>query len=227
MDQPTIAASLTLPQGFKIILGVNDVICSEWISMLPPKSMIGFDLEADSIELNVQQTKAQLPTLLQFSTHTSCLLVPVSIGCNPPPSVLALLSSKTIMKACVALITDQPRLFKAGFIPSLPLKKPCNKMPYPHYANGWFDVGLFARNELSIPAPGVSISCRMGSNHGIVSLCAAFNLGTFTKDKEQQSKSIWKIPICEEQQHYAALDAWLALKIACVAINRFKEQRKS
>jgi hypothetical protein len=144
--------------------------------------------------------------------------------------VSAVLEDRRFLKAGVNLPSDTSVLFKAGLITGLitsRMQKASNSKPHHYWQGSWFDIGLAARNVLGIPAPGVSFVNQLGNNHGLESLCSVLlPEQAFQKDKAMQM-SDWSAEILSsEQQEYAALDAWLACKLANVVFHRCEQTNK-
>ena len=170
----TPVARWQLPANIQVIIAGSDEACLTWLRSSRSERqgaewVLGFDCERNP---NTGQ-----PLLLQFSTLTSCMLVRCTNG-TTFPSILGLLNSSRVIKAGVHLSCDTSELKRYDFLAANPLVKPSNKKPIPYSAAGWFDVGLCARNVLSIPAPGATELNYLGGNHGIASVRQCFHRST-------------------------------------------------
>lgn len=92
-----------------------------------------------------------------------------------PTSVTEVLHDNAIRKVGVALVHDTIKLHRDGIIRTEAFQKPSRKSPFPATSGlGFFDVGIYAKLHIGIPAPGVTLTNPMGSNHGLDSLAREF-----------------------------------------------------
>lgn len=200
-----------LPEDYEIYIAKSDAACEQWLAA-NPAPVYGFDCE--------RKIETAEPQLLQFATLKRCLMVPCPMG-RTFPSIIQLLIDQRTAKAGVHLGSDTVELFRHKYIPDNPMAK-VGKRPVPFHSRGWFDLGLYARNHLMIPAPGVTPENPRGGNHSLVSLCSALLPGlAYAKKRDLQLTDDWSMEKLTPQLiRYAAEDAYLSLLLFHEAVRR-------